>query len=159
MNENIAQLDLFDRKILAIVQENNRVPNDVLADRVGISASTCLRRLRRLREAGVISKDVSIIEPKMAGRGLSMIVNVTLERERADIIDSFKAAVRKTPEIMQAYYVTGESDFVLIVTAKDMEDYEAFSRRFFYENKNIKGFRTTMIMDAIKTGFVVPLDN
>jgi Lrp/AsnC family leucine-responsive transcriptional regulator len=63
-----------------------------------------------------------------------------------------------TPEVMNGYYVTGESDFVLMVTARDMEDYERFTRQFFYENHDIKGFKTMVVMDRVKAGFEIPID-
>lgn len=87
-----------------------------------------------------------------------MFVSVSLERERADIVDRFKQSIRRTPEVMNGYYVTGETDFILIVTACSMEDYEAFTCKFFYENPDIKGFKTMVIMDRVKTGFAVPID-
>ncbi|MDN7177192.1 Lrp/AsnC family transcriptional regulator [Caballeronia sp. SEWSISQ10-4 2] len=105
----------------------------------------------------MIKADVSVIEPKAVGRHISMFVLVSLERERADIVDRFKESIRSTPEVMNGYYVTGESDFALVVTAKDMEDYEKFTRRFFYENPDIKGFKTMVIMDRVKVGFSIPV--
>jgi Lrp/AsnC family leucine-responsive transcriptional regulator len=83
---------------------------------------------------------------------------VTLERERSDIIDRFKKSIRHTPEVMTGYYVTGDSDFVLVITAKNMEDYEQFTRRFFYENSDIKSFKTLVVMDRVKAGFELPID-
>jgi Lrp/AsnC family transcriptional regulator, leucine-responsive regulatory protein len=105
----------------------------------------------------VIEADVSIISPKAVGRGITMIVLVSLERERADIVDRFKSAIRTTKEVMIGYYVTGDADFILVITAKDMEDYEAFTRRFFYENHDIKGFKTMVAMDRVKAGFSFPI--
>ncbi|TIX66481.1 MAG: Lrp/AsnC family transcriptional regulator, partial [Mesorhizobium sp.] len=96
--------------------------------------------------------------PKTVGRPIAMLVLVSLERERADIVDRFKQSIRQTREVMNGYYVTGEADFVLIVTSRSMEDYEAFTRRFFYENHDIKGFKTMVIMDRVKVGFSMPID-
>ena len=72
--------------------------------------------------------------------------------------DRFKAAIRSTKEVMIGYYVTGDADFILVITAKDMEDYEAFTRRFFYENHDIKGFKTMVVMDRVKAGFSFPIE-
>ena len=113
--------------------------------------------LARVCAEGVIEHDVSIVSPKAAGRPLSMVVMVSLERERADIVDRFKQSIRSTPEVMTGYYVTGDADFILIVTAQSMEDYEAFTRRFFYENPDIKGFKTQVVMDRVKVGFAIPV--
>lgn len=151
-------LDSIDRRLLQAVQENNRLPTEQLGELVGLSATACQRRLRRLRAEGVIEADVAIIAPQALGRPVQVLVQVSLERERADIIDRFKAAIRKTPEIMTGYYVTGEADFILVVTARDMADYEQFTRRFFYENSNIKGFKTMVVIDRVKAGFTLPID-
>jgi Lrp/AsnC family leucine-responsive transcriptional regulator len=122
-----------------------------------LSPTACQRRLKRLRQEGIIEGDVSIISPKAVGRPISMLVLVSLERERADIIDRFKRAIRSTSEIMIGLYVTGDADFALLVTARDMQDYEQFTRRFFYENPDIKGFKTMVVMDRVKASFVLPI--
>lgn len=98
------------------------------------------------------------MSPKALGRPITMIVLVSLERERADIVDRFKDSLRATREIMTGFYVTGDADFILILTAKSMEDYEQFTRRFFYENPDIKGFKTMVVMDRVKAGFEFPID-
>ena len=151
------ELDVTDLRILNIVQKNNRLTGDALAQLVGLSATACQRRLKRLRDEGVIEADVSIILPKAVGRQVQMLVLVSLEHERTEIIDRFKKAIRATPEVVNGFYVTGESDFALYVTARDMEDYERFTQRFFYENQDIKGFQTMVIMDRVKVGFALPL--
>ncbi|MFZ5792477.1 MAG: Lrp/AsnC family transcriptional regulator [Pseudomonadota bacterium] len=150
-------LDKIDLRLLESVQRNNRLTSDELGDLVGLSPTACQRRLKRLREAGVIEADVAVLSPAAVGRPLQMLVSVSLERERADIIDRFKRAIRDTPEIMSGYYVTGEADFVLVVSARDMADYEAFTRRFFYENADIKGFKTMVVMDRVKASFALPV--
>lgn len=152
------ELDAIDLRILNIVQKNNRLTAEALAEMVGLSATACQRRLQRLRAEGIIEADVSIISPKAVGRRLQMLVLVSLERERRDIIDRFKKAIRTTREVVNGFYVTGESDFVLYITARDMEEYEEFTRRFFYENPDIKGFKTLVIIDRVKIGFALPLE-
>ena len=152
-------MDNFDRKLLGLVQRDNRLTADQLSDRVGLSPSACQRRLKRLRDNGIIAADVSIVSPEAVGRRLTMIVQVILEREQPDLIDAFKRSMRATPEVMQCYYVTGETDFVLILTVKDMPDYEDFTRRFFFENPNVMRFNTTMVMDRVKAGLQVPVDD
>lgn len=154
----MVQLDRIDIGILRAVQQNNRLTSEELGERVGLSATACQRRLKRLRAEGVIEADISVIAPKAVGRPVSMLVLVSLERERADIVDKFKAAIRSTQEVMIGYYVTGDADFVLLITARDMEDYEQFTRRFFYENHDIKGFKTMVVMDRVKASFALPID-
>jgi Lrp/AsnC family leucine-responsive transcriptional regulator len=151
-------IDRLDARILGAVQENNRISAETLGEKVGLSPTACQRRLKRLRDDGVIEADISVINPKAVGRPITMLVLVSLERERADIIDHFKKAIAQTAEVMNGYYVTGDADFVLIVTCKSMEDYEQFTRRFFYENADIKGFKTMVVMDRIKSGMAIPIE-
>lgn len=152
------ELDGIDFRILRALQANNRLTSEQLGSLAGLSPTACQRRIKRLREEKVIEGDVSIISPKAVGRSLTTLVQVSLERERADIIDRFKAAIRATPEIMMGFYVTGDADFVLVVSARDMEDFEQFTRRFFYENPDIKGFKTMVVIDRVKAGFALPID-
>ncbi|RWA59005.1 MAG: Lrp/AsnC family transcriptional regulator [Mesorhizobium sp.] len=152
------ELDRIDRKILIAVQRNNRLTTEELGELAGLSATACQRRLKRLRDAGVIEADVAIVSPEAVGRPMITLVSISLERDRSDIIDRFKQAIRRTPEIMSAYYVTGEADFVLIISVRDMMEYEAFTRRFFYENPDIKGFSTMVVMDRTKISLAVPID-
>ncbi|RAI72467.1 ArsR family transcriptional regulator [Pseudomonas fluorescens] len=154
----MANLDRIDAAILVQLQRNNRLTSDELGALVNLSPSACQRRLKRLRHEGVIEGDVAIIAPKSVGRMVTMIVLVSLERERSDIVDRFKQAIRGTREVMVGYYVTGDADFMLVVTAKNMEDYEQFTRRFFYENPDIKGFKTMVVMDRVKASFEMPID-
>jgi Lrp/AsnC family leucine-responsive transcriptional regulator len=92
------------------------------------------------------------------GQRVQMLVIASLEGEGADIIDRFKKSIKVTPEVMNGYYVTGEADFMLVITTKDTKDYEFFTRRFFYENPDIKNFKTMVVMDRVKVGFALPFD-
>jgi len=152
----MSKLDDLDRKILHEVQMNNQLSSTQLGERVGLSPTSVQRRLARLRRDKVITGDISVVAGAELGRTLTMIVAVQLERERADIIDHFKKSVRREPVVMSAYYVTGDSDFMLIISARDIKEYEEFTRTFLHDNPDIKGFKTTVVMDQIKAGFYVP---
>jgi len=158
MRRILVQIDQIDARMLALLQKNNRLTFDEIGNSVGLSPTAVQRRLKKLRENGIIESDVSIVSPKAVGRPIAMVVAVTLERERADIVDRFKQAIRSAPQIMSGYYVTGEADFVLVITAKDMDDYDNFTRRFFYDNPDIKAFKTSVVIDRIKAGFEIPID-
>lgn len=151
------ELDRIDARLLAELQRNNRVSSEELGELVGLSSTGIQRRLKRLRSSGIIEADIAVVSPKAVGRDVMMLVMVSLERERADIIDTFKHSIRSTPEIMSGYYVTGDADFVLVVTTRNMEEYEQFTRQFFYNNPNIKGFKTMVVMDRVKAGFSIPI--
>ena len=150
-------IDAIDRKILHHVQRDNLLTSARLSELVGLSQTSVQRRLARLRATKAIEADIAVVSPEAVGRPLTMLIAVELARERSDIIDRFKRAVRERAEVISAYYVTGETDFMLIVSAKDMQDYEAFTRDFFYNNPDIKGFKTTVVMNRIKASFTLPV--
>lgn len=150
--------DRIDARILEIVQKNNRLTSDVIGEMAGLSATACQRRLKRLRSEGIIEADISIVSPKAVGRPIQMLALVSMERESADIIDRFKKAIRSSAEVVNAFYITGEADFILYITAPTMEDYEQFTRRFFYENHQIKSVKTMVVVDRVKVGFAVPVE-
>ena len=150
-------LDSFDVRLLNLLQTNNRQTAEQLGEQVGLSPSACQRRLTKLREDGVIEADISVISPESLGYNLMMIVEVTLEREHIAIVEQFKRAMRKTHEVMQCYYVTGEADFVLIVTVRDMNHCDDFTKRFFFHNPQIRRFNTIVVMDRVKVGLKVPM--
>lgn len=151
--------DRIDARILDLVQKNNRLTSEAIGEQVGLSATACQRRLKRLRSERIIEADVSIVSAKAVGRPIQMIVFVTLERERADIIDRFKKDIKASPEIATGFYITGEADFLLYITARSMEDYEQFTRQFFYQNANIKSVKTMVVVDRVKVGFGVPVED
>lgn len=151
------ELDRIDARLLDLVQRNNRLSSEELGAKVGLSASGVQRRLKRLRSEGVIQGDVSIISPKAIGRNLSVLVLISFERGRTEIVDRFKRAICKMPEVMSGFYVTGQADFVLLATADDMEEYEHFTRRLVQENPDIKRFETMVVLDRVKAGFTLPM--
>ena len=152
------ELDPFDRKILAQIQRNARMTAAELSEVVGLSPSACHRRLAALRASGVIEAEIAVINPKAVGRRITMIVAVTLEREHSDVITEFKRACRDNAEVMQCYYVTGQADFVMVLTSRSMEAYDAFVERFLFSNRNVRRFETMVVMDRVKVGFDLPID-
>lgn len=151
-------LDDADRRILAVLQEDNSLPADRLGERVGLSASSVQRRVKRLRSAKVIVADVAILNPKLMNQSAMFIVEVTLERESAEAVDAFKRRMRAAPEVQQCYYVTGDADFVLIVTASDISDYEKIIERLFFEERNIRKFKTGVVVSRVKATLALPIE-
>ncbi|SIO72352.1 transcriptional regulator, AsnC family [Burkholderia sp. GAS332] len=156
-NNQQFQLDAFDIKLLEAVQQNNRLTAKQLSEKVNLSGMSCLRRLTRLREEKVIVKDISVIDPARVGQAMTTLALVSLERERADMIDEFKRAVQQTREIIQCHYVTGDVDFVMMISTASMEDYDAFTRSFFFGNKNVRRFSTLVVMNQVKFAMPFPL--
>lgn len=144
-----AALDRFDHALLALVQQDNQTPARLLAEQVGLSESAVLRRLRRLRREGVIIADKAMVRPAALGLPLTLHVLVSLERESAAELDAFIRKTRSRPEVRQAWYVTGEADFVLLLQLPDMEAYDRFAREVFHDDPNVKAFRTIVAMREI----------
>lgn len=152
------RLDPFDTALLAALQRNARQTAEALSAAVGLSPAACQKRVKRLRDEGVIEREVAVLDPHAVGRRITAIVEVSLVRERIADLDAFKRRMLEAEEVMQCYYVTGESDFVMVLTVPDMSAYEAFTRRHFFAEANVSRFRTQIVMDRVKVGLSVPLD-
>ena len=152
-----AALDDFDLKILALVQLDNQMPQRIIADKIGLSPPAVARRLQHLRETGVIQQDISVIDETAVGRPLTIVVEVTTENERLDLLDTMKERFLACPQVRQCYYVTGDMDFILIMNDRDMEEYTELTRALFFEGGNVKSFRTCVSMENVKTNGAIPL--
>jgi Lrp/AsnC family leucine-responsive transcriptional regulator len=151
-------LDDFDRRLLDALQENNRRTGEELATMVGLSPAACLRRAQRLRESGVIEREIAVLAPELVNNKLTMLVLVTVDCERTDLVDAFKRSMARAPEVMQCYYVTGAVDFALLVSVADMPAYEAFTERYLFE-KHVLKFESLAVMSRVKFGTKIPLAN
>ncbi len=150
-------LDRFDIAIIDILQRDNSTPQRIIAERVHLSAAAVNRRIKRMRETGVIIGNYAIVDPARLGRPITIVVEVSIESERLDLLDAAKRSFQAEPEVQQCYYVTGDADFVLIVTVPSMGDYDALTRRLFFENHNVKKFRTLVVMERLKADLAIPL--
>jgi DNA-binding Lrp family transcriptional regulator len=151
------ELDPFDRRLLNLVQEDAAQTTERIAEQIGLSPSAVQRRLRRLREEGVIVRDVSVIDPKAVGRPTFFVVSVQVERERPELIAHLREWLGMQPHVQQAFYVTGEADFVLIITAPDTETYDALMSQMIAEHPNVKRFTTNVALSVVKRGLTVPV--
>lgn len=150
-------MDRFDALLLQALQLDTRLTTEALSERVGLSPDACRKRLAKLRQSGVIEAEIAVLNPARVGRELMLVVEVTLQNERPAELDRFKARMRAAAEVMQCYYVTGNADFILILSARNMADYEAFTRRHFFDPDNVARFRTSAVMDRVKVGFALPV--
>lgn len=153
---SIPDLDGFDLKLLKELQTDFSVPVAVLAERVGLSVPACYRRIRRLRESGAIQREVAVVQPKTLGWPLSMLVLVTLERESLTTVDEIMGVLKDVPEIVEAWSVTGDFDFVIKILARDMESYDELTRRIFASDERIRSFKTLVVIRQIKDVSPVP---
>ena len=150
-------LDSFDRRILERHQHDTQIPARAIGAAIGLSTAAVQRRLKRLRQIGVIQREVAEIAPRAVGLPVTCLVGVNLESERPPDIERFKRKMSALPEVQQCYYVTGQIDFFLVVLAADMESYQAFTRRELLDEKNVKSFTTYVTLERVKTGVAVPL--
>lgn len=152
-------MDSLDVKILNIVQRDSRISTEKIALQVGSSPSAVQRRLKRLREARIIEAELAIVSPEAVGLTVITIVGVIIDKERPLMatVSKFKELMLNTPEVMQCYDVTGEFDFIVVVTARDMPEYDSLSRRLFEENPNVSRYKTSIVLKRIKSQTAIPL--
>lgn len=151
------EISAQDLAILQMLQENSRERLETIATETGLSVATVQRRIRKLKADGTIMAESAMISPKAVGYAMTFLIFVELEHERIDQIDAFRRKAKGEPQVQQCYYITGEADFALIALARDMEDYERLTHRLFFQDSNVKRFRTSVVMDRTKIGMNVPL--
>ena len=151
----LESLDKFDRAILDLVQRDNTMPLRLMAEQVNLSTAAVQRRIKRMEAGGVITGNVAIVDPTAVGRPITIIVEVMAERTSIEALEEMKAHFA-VPEVQQCYYVTGEVDFVLVLTVASMNEYQALARRLFAENSNVTWFKTIVALDRVKVGLNVP---
>lgn len=151
-------LDNYDRILLAALQDNAQCTQGELGELANLSTAAVNRRLKLLRQAGVIERTTACVNPKAVGYPLTIVVEVSVESERADLLDALQQRFQACPQVQQCYYVAGECDFVLIFLVREMDQYVALTRSLFLDNPNVKTFKTLVVMNRLKTGLGVPID-
>jgi len=146
-----------DAILINALQENARIGLETLADMTGLSTATVQRHLKRMKDDGIISREVVQIDPASIGSIMTFVVMVELERERIEQLEEFTRRALSEAQVQQCYYITGEADFCLVCTARDMDDYEALTHRLFFENANVRRFRTNVVMSRKKVGVNIPV--
>lgn len=141
-------LDRFDHEILEIVQKDNQLSHAVIGEQVGLSPSSVRRRLTRLRKAGVIQADVSIVDPDQVR--VTVVVLVTFEHESLEGDREFKRKMLEAPEVSQCYSVAGQVDFVLIVHARSHSDYEAWGESALMSDPRIRRYDSHIAWSRVK---------
>lgn len=147
---SITALDSIDRKILNSLQRNAEKSNQDLAKEVGLSPAPCSRRVKRLREEGIIERQVAIVDPTRMGIGLTAFVGVELNRQRGDVLGAFEKRMTRLKEVQQCYFISGESDYLLVVTCRDMAAFNQFIRTTLSREPAVTRFRTSFVADRIK---------
>ncbi|MDD2711769.1 MAG: Lrp/AsnC family transcriptional regulator [Simplicispira sp.] len=139
------ELDAIDLQLLDLLQQDAAQSNQALAERVHVSPPTCLRRIKRLHSAGFIERQVAILQPDrvaaLIGHGLQAIVEITLERQGAELLDAFEARAVQDAAVQQCWRVSPGPDFVLITHTRDMPQYLALAQRLFTSHANVRNVR------------------
>ena len=135
-------LDTLDWRILDQLQQDASLSNQALAERVHVSPATCLRRVKRLVDSGVIEKRIAILSPGAVGAGLTAVVEITLDHQAAERLSGFEARAAADPAVQQCYRTSSGPDFVLIAQVRDMEAYHALAHRLFTSDANVRNVKT-----------------
>lgn len=149
-------MDRIDRRLLDLLQEDASKTNARMAEEVGLSPSSCLRRIRRLKSAGIIDRIVAVLRPAKAGRGMKAFVTVELERHGEQPTRRFLELVVKEPAVIQAYSVSGKTDAVLMLSLRDMEEFDALCERLF-RRSNVARYYTMFVIRTAKETTTIPL--
>ncbi|PWJ88165.1 MULTISPECIES: Lrp/AsnC family transcriptional regulator [Mesorhizobium] len=151
-------IDDYDRKILEIIQVDAELPASTIAEVVNLSASAVQRRIKRLKDLGVIVATVAVVDGKKVGRPLVFLAAVEVERERKDLLNQLKKWLLGESYVQQAFYTTGASDLTVIITAKDVEEYDHITQMMVEMNPNIKRINTSVCLQIYKRGSIIPTD-
>ena len=148
--EKAVELEAADRRLLQLLQCDNSLTNLQLAEKAHLSPPTCLRRVRRLQEQGIIVGNVALLDPFKVGRGLIVLVEVVLEKMQKPYLVAFENKVRSDPEVTQCYAISGDTDYLLIVHVADMAAYLRLIRRICIIDPNIRTFRSLFALERTK---------
>ena len=149
-------MDTKDRQILRELQRDGRLTNAELAERVNLSPSPCLRRVRNLERAGVIDRYVAIVDREAAGYPVTAFVQVTLARHDKEVVDAFEKRARETPQILTCHLMTGSSDYLLQIVVAGLDAYEQFMRETLHKTPGIATINTSFVYGTVKDTFELP---
>jgi Lrp/AsnC family transcriptional regulator, leucine-responsive regulatory protein len=150
-------LDSIDRRILRELQRDGAIRNDVLADRVGLSPSPTLRRVKALEEGGYVRSYVALLDPNRLGLGVRVLIEIRLTVQDRDALDRFEKAVSTIPEVTECMTVLGDWDYVLTVVAKDIEDYQRILLDRLAKIPGIANYKSTLIVRDVKRSTELPV--
>lgn len=152
-------LDSFDLRILRELQQDGRLTNAELADRIGLSPSPCLRRTRRLEEEGLIAAYQARLDSRRLGLGVFAFIHVHLERQVEEAARGFEAAVLALPQVVACDSVTGDSDYLLQVACEDLEAFAHFAHDVLMGLPGVRGVRSSLALKRVKEARALPLDH
>lgn len=153
----ISELDAIDRNILDVLQQDARISNVELSEKVNLSPSPCLRRVRRLESEGTIRSYVTLLDPAEVGLPVSVFVQVSLERQVDDALENFERAIVARPEVMECYLMTGDSDYLLRVVAPDLEAFQRFLLDHLTRIPGVASIKSSFALKQVSYRTALPL--
>lgn len=154
-----ATLDAIDRRILRALQKDSSATNQALADEVGLSPPACLKRVRRLRAAGVIQQMTALLAPETLGYPLLTVVRIKLDRPREKPMRDFEKRMRELPRVAQCLTVAGDIDYILLVRSRDVAHYQEFARHVLATAPGIRAYTSEVVLEIPKWTTEVPVDD
>ncbi|AWN49641.1 AsnC family transcriptional regulator [Methylobacterium terrae] len=151
------ELDAIDRRILSALQRDGRLQNVDLAQEVGLSPSPCLRRVRRLEEAGVIAGYTAQLDPSKIDLGMTIFARVWLTGQDEETVSAFVAAVQKLPQVAECHLMAGDCDFLLRVLVKDLDAYRRFQIEHLARIRGLRSIKTDIPMQTVKQSAAFPI--
>jgi Lrp/AsnC family transcriptional regulator, leucine-responsive regulatory protein len=153
----MTKLDNIDRRILRMLQRDGRLQNVELAERVGLSPSPCLRRVKMLEEAGVIERYVAVLDASKIGVGLTFFARVWLRGQDSETVDQFVEEVKRLPQVVECHLMAGDCDFLLRIVAADIDAYRKFQVDHLTRIKAVQSVKTEIPMQKIKLTSELPI--
>jgi len=151
-------MDRYDQRILEELQQDGRVSNQDLADRIGLSPSPCLRRVRQLEEDGIIDRYVALLKPEKLGLKLTALIQIAMDKHTPERFGNFERQVKAFPEVQSCYLITGQSsDYILKVVVPDMERYQEFLLGKLTRIEGVSGVHSSFIMRKVVDSTALPL--
>lgn len=152
-----AQLDAIDRAILRELQDDGRLTNVELAQRVHLSPSACLRRVKQLEESGVIARYVALLNAKAVGQHGTSFTIVNLESMNTPLLEAFEQAVRAEPQVLDCYYVAGSNDYLIRFAYRDAEDLERFHTEVLMRLPGVARSNSMLVLRTVKKTTALPV--
>lgn len=150
-------LDAIDRKILALLQDDGRMSLATIAEKVGLSPSPCLRRVRLMEKAGIIARYVAVLNQREVGLPVSVFVSIKLESQREEALTKFGKAIARWPEVLECYLMTGPRDYLLRVVVADLSAYERFLKQKLTRLDGIASIESSFALEQVKYTNVLPV--
>jgi len=150
-------LDDLDRRLLALLQHDTAVTAENLGSKIGLSASSIQRRIKRLRASGAIEREVAIVNTNAVGKRMTFIVGVKVDFGQKAGVDALQRKLLADPRTQQAYYVTGEVDLMLVVVVQDMQDYDNWSKTLLLASPAMLRFQSNVVIEGLRVGLAIPL--